>query len=128
MDPSDHLRPLLDGVGCTVCGARVPAEKVRILAHRDDLAFVELDCPSCGSSTLGLVLAPLDPDGEPILDVAPTSELTPADEARFASATPVSSDDVHAVRDFLAGWDGDLVGLLGRDDDPGDRSERRPRA
>ena len=38
MDPRDQLRPLLDGVGCTVCGSLVPAERIRILAHRDDLA------------------------------------------------------------------------------------------
>jgi hypothetical protein len=128
MDPSDRLRPLLDGVSCTVCGTRVPAERVRILAHRDDLAFVELDCAGCGSTTLGLVLAPLDSEGDPFLDVAPAGELSPADEARLASASPFSTDDVHAVRDFLATWDGDLSGLIGRDGGPGDPPSRRPGA
>ena len=57
MDPRDQLRALLDGVGCTVCASLVPAERIRILAHRDDLAFVELSCPGCGSTTLGMLQA-----------------------------------------------------------------------
>jgi hypothetical protein len=117
MDPSDRLRPLLDGVGCTVCGVRVPPERIRILAHRDDLAFVELACPGCSSATLGLLLAPPEPDGEPFLDVAPYGELTAADEARRGSTGPISALDVDAMRDHLAAWDGDLRGLLGQPPD-----------
>lgn len=119
MDPRDRLRPLLDGVGCTVCGVLVPADRIRILAHRDDLAFVELACPSCASTTLGLLLAPDEPDGAAVLDVAPFGELTPDDEARRAGATPISAADVTAAREFLAAWRGDLVGLLDPDRDDG---------
>ena len=36
MDPRDQLRPLLDGVGCTVCGSPVPGERIRILGDRAD--------------------------------------------------------------------------------------------
>ena len=111
MDPRDRLRPLLDGVGCTVCGALVPADRMRILAHRDDLAFVELDCRACASTTLGLLLT-ADDAGGAVLDVAPYGELTARDEARRATTGPISAADVHAAHDFLAGWKGDLVGLL----------------
>jgi len=118
MDPSNRLRPLLDGVGCTVCGVLVPPDRIRILAHRDDLAFVELACPGCSSATLGLLLAGPEPDGEPYLDVAPYGELTAADEARRALAGPISSRDVHAMRDFLAGWNGDIRDLVEQPDEP----------
>ncbi|HSK52164.1 MAG TPA: hypothetical protein VLA44_05360 [Clostridia bacterium] len=114
MDPRDGLRPLLDGVGCTACGVTVPAGRIRLLAHRDDLAFVELDCPGCASTTLGLLLASDDGAGGHVLDVAPFGELSPDDEARRAASGPISAADVRAARDFLAGWRGDLVGLLGR--------------
>jgi hypothetical protein len=118
MDPRDRLGPLLDGVGCTVCGALVPGDRVRLLAHRDDLAFVELDCRACASTTLGLLLAS-DDAGKAVLDVAPYGELSPRDEARRVAADPISAADVHAAHEFLAAWDGDLVGLLGErpDDD-----------
>ena len=125
MDPRDRLRPLLDGVGCTVCGALVPGERIRILAHRVDLAFVELDCPGCSSTTLGMLLAPDDPGAQPVLDVAPYGELSPKDEARRLATPPISSDDVQAARTFLAGWQGDLVGLF--EGPAGDDDGGRPR-
>ena len=121
MDPRDQLRPLLDGVGCTVCGSLVPAERIRVLAHRDDLAFVELRCPGCGSTTLGMLQAA--DDGSAVLDVAPFGELTPADEARRTGSGPITAQDVNAARAFLAGWDGDLVGLIRRSDEPDTRRE-----
>ena len=124
MDPRDRLRPLLDGVGCTVCGALVPGERIRILAHRVDLAFVELDCPACASATLGMLLAPEDSDADAVLDVAPYGELSAQDEARRAATGPITSDDVQAARTFLARWQGDLVGLIGGPADDGHGSGR----
>ena len=119
MDPRDQLRPLLDGVGCTVCGATVPGERIRILAQRDDLAFVELPCPSCQSTTLGMLLASSEDGAGPVLDVAPYGELNAADEARRTAAGPITSADVRTAREFLDRWRGDLVGLLGgRPDEP----------
>ena len=121
MDPRDQLRPLLDGVGCTICGTLVPAERIRILAHRDDLAFVELSCPGCGSTTLGMLQTAVD--GGVVLDVAPFGELTPADEARRTGSGPITTQDVKAARAFLDRWDGDLVGLLRPSDEPDARHE-----
>jgi hypothetical protein len=103
MHPGDRLGPIPDGVTCTACGAGVPAGRIRILAHRDDLAFVELACLRCGSSALGLLLAADEPGDPPILDVA--ADPTPADAA-------VTLEDVVAMHDHLAAWDGDLRGLL----------------
>ena len=123
MDPRDQLRPLLDGVGCTVCGSPVPVERIRILAHRDDLAFVELSCPGCGSTTLAMLQAADDPDGGLVRDMPSFGELTPAEEARRLGSGPITADDVRAARAFLAEWDGDLVGLLGADDRPDGRRE-----
>ena len=123
MDPRDQLRPLLDGVGCTVCGSPVPGKRIRILAHRDDLAFVELSCPACRSTTLGMLLAADDPERGPVLDVAPFGELSPADEARRAGVGPITIADVRAARAFLEGWQGDLAGLLDRHDEADGRHD-----
>jgi len=103
MHPGDRLGPIPDGVTCTACGAGVPAGRIRILAHRDDLAFVELACPECGSSALGLLLAADEPGDPPLLDVA--ADPGPAVEA-------VTMGDVVAMHDHLATWDGDLRDLL----------------
>ena len=56
---------------CTACGAPVPTGRIRILARRDDVAFVEPACPGCGSD-----FNPWPPEARrrpglaPILDVA----------------------------------------------------------
>lgn len=129
MDPRDRLRPLLDGVGCTACGVLVPADRIRILAHRDDLAFVEMACAACASTTLGLLLAPDAPEGVAVIDVAPFGELSPDDEARRAGSTPITAADVTAAREFLDGWRGDLAGLFrGRHGNGGGHRRRAPGA
>ncbi len=40
MDPRDRLQPFANGVDCAVCGGLVPMDRIRILARRDDLAFL----------------------------------------------------------------------------------------
>jgi hypothetical protein len=101
MDPLDHLLALPDGLRCTVCDERVPATRIRLLAWRDDLAFLQIDCDACASTTLGFVLDGRSEDPEP---------------AGMDAAGPISSDDVLDMHQFLATWRGDLAGLLGTDD------------
>jgi hypothetical protein len=96
MDPQDHLSALLDGVTCTVCEERVPADRVRLLAWRDDLAFLQIDCEACRSTSLGFVMAGARTD----TDVAP--EAAPA----------ISSDDLLDMHEFLSGWAGDLASVV----------------
>ena len=98
MDPLDHLLALPDGLRCTVCDERVPATRIRLLAWRDDLAFLQIDCNACASTTLGFVLG----------------GRSEAADARSA-AEPISSDDVLDMHQFLATWRGDLADLLGGD-------------
>ena len=98
MDPLDHLLALPDGLRCTVCDERVPATRVRLRAWRDDLAFLQIDCDACASTTLGFIVGGVSEDPEP----APQRD-------------PISSDDVLDMHQFLATWRGDLVGLLGSD-------------
>jgi hypothetical protein len=120
MDPRGHPGPLPDGATCTACGAAVPTERMTILARRDDLAFVELDCAACGSTALGLLIEAATPDGAPVLDVAGDA-TTPTEAAPTAKVRPISAADVEAIRADLAAWDGDLVGWLDALEDSGRR-------
>ena len=113
----DRPRPLPDGATCTACGATVPSAHIRVLARRDDVAFVELACPECGSAALGLLLPPA-PDGTAVLDVEADG---PPTVPRGQHVEAISQADVAAIRDDLASWDGDLVGWL----DALDRDDRR---
>ena len=97
MDPLDHLLALPDGLDCTVCDQRVPATRIRTLARRDDLTFIEIDCEACASSTLGFLLA-----GQ-------------ADAPAIQhDGDPITGDDVLDMHELLASWRGDLAGLLSR--------------
>jgi hypothetical protein len=97
MDPRD--RPdVVDGAECAACGRPVPAEATRVLARRDDLAFVELGCIACGSVSLSIRLGPMDDTG-------------PGEGARPGRS--IGADDVLDMHIFLAGYRGDLRGLVG---------------
>lgn len=99
MDPLDHLGTRFDGHRCSVCDASVPADRVKLLAWRDDLAFLELDCGDCLSTTLGFVMV---------------SQADLADHP--AQAAPITTDDVLDMHQLLAAWRGDLTGLLTGDE------------
>jgi hypothetical protein len=114
MDPLDHLVAPPDGLRCSVCDERVPATRVRLLARRDDLAFLQIDCPSCSSATLGFVL-----DGR-------MDEASPVDApAPIVGHPPIDADDVLDMHELLASWRGDLASLLAPDaNGPEPRDER----
>jgi hypothetical protein len=109
MDPRDGHRPTLEDVACTACGAGVPADRLRILARRDDLTFVESRCDACGSATVAILIAATEPGGRPFLDVATDRPALPGGSA----PATITAADVHAMRADLAVWRGDLRRLLG---------------
>jgi hypothetical protein len=118
MGPRDRPLMLPDGAACTACGAAVPAGRIRILARRDDVAFVELACSGCGSAAVGLLIPEPGPGGESFLDVAADtpSSLRASDRA---TVRRITTADVAAIRDDLAAWQGDLVGWLEALDEAG---------
>jgi hypothetical protein len=119
MDPSGRPRSVPDGATCTACGAPVPTGRIRILATRDDLAFVELVCDGCGSAALGLLLEADGPGGGPVLDVAADGPVMTARNRSVGRARPIDAADVEALRLDLAAWQGDLVGWLDAIERPG---------
>jgi len=92
MAPRDPQRALPDGLNCTVCNEPVPADRIRLLARREDLTFIQVECRRCGSTALEFVAAHRDD--------------------RAAEPEPISSDDVIAMHEFLAGWQGDARTLV----------------
>ncbi|HXG39891.1 MAG TPA: hypothetical protein VNJ28_03020 [Candidatus Limnocylindrales bacterium] len=120
MDRAERYRADLGGSVCTVCGSRLRADRIRLLAERDDLAFLELGCDRCGAETLGIVTYDRVGGAErPVLDPAPYGEFGPADELRFAGRPPIGPADVERMRAFLAGHRGDLRSLLRPSQEPG---------
>jgi hypothetical protein len=133
MDPRDDLDSLADGVDCAACGQFVPSDRVRVLARRDDIAFVEIHCPGCRSESLGIVIAAdaddadgtADGDDEDGVAVGPGwayGEFGPIDQERFREALPIAPSDVALVRELLAR--GGLAALVGSSEPPAAGSGR----
>jgi hypothetical protein len=110
MDPRDLLRAFPDGITCTVCDEPVPVARVRLLARREDMTFVQIDCGGCRSTTLGFL--------------ADSSLLPAAADGPSPGADPVTSDDVIEMHRFLAGWQGDARSLVADDGPDVPRHER----
>jgi hypothetical protein len=126
MDPRDDLESLAGGVGCAACGELVPTERIRILARRDDLVFVEIACPGCRSDSLGIVIGAED---EPAASSAADGvgafsygEFGPGDVERFREALPIDDADIDAVRRALTR--GGVAALVGRSDPPASGPDR----
>jgi len=117
MDSPDWLRTQLTSFTCPACGRRYRGSRIRLLAERDGLFFVDLDCSRCGSHTVAIVTVELD-DSE--LSIADASDLGLPDEAFTVhmgeplppGAAPVTADDVLEMHEFLNGFKGDVTDLL----------------
>ncbi len=116
MHAHERLRAILAATGCTACGGPLEIGRIRVLAERDDLAFVELPCARCGSAALAMVTT--SGSGVPRADIAGPGELTAADEARIAGSLPLEMADVLAMRELLDAHRGDIRSLLERQDGP----------
>jgi hypothetical protein len=123
MDPRDDLDSLAGGVDCAACGELVPADRVRVLARRDDLAFVEIACPGCRSDSLGIVFrADAAAEPSPVGPGRRFGEWGPRDEARFRESLPIDDTDLDRVRGLLAR--GGLAALVGGPEGPPTGSSR----
>ena len=111
MDAAAWIRSRLAGFTCAACGRHYRRDRIRVLAQREALFFVALDCGACASESVAIVS--LDPaaDGGP-------ARLEVGDLADPTGGVPdpgstVLAADVLAMHDFLGGFDGDFRGLFG---------------
>src|SRR5215208_5463203 len=117
MDGPDWLRTQLTSFTCPACGRRYRGSKIRLLAERDGLFFVDLDCARCGSHTVAIVTVEMDDTSVSITDVSDVSLSVDAlpdylDEGMPVDDAPVSADDVLEMHEFLESFQGDLKTLL----------------
>jgi transcription elongation factor Elf1 len=116
MDSPDWLRTQLRSFTCPACGRRYRGSRMRLLAEREGLYFVDLDCSRCGSHTVAIVTVELDESEITIevSDIALTEhEFEHLGEELPASAAPVTADDVLDMHQYLAAFAGDVNSLLG---------------
>ncbi len=102
---------------CSACRRSYTLTDFAILGHREHLWMVTVICAECHHQ--GFVTAIIQGRPTPSAKAAQTAllELSPAERARFAIATPVATDDLLDLHLFLDEFDGDFAGLFGVGDE-----------
>ena len=117
MDSPEWLRTQLTTFTCPACGRRYRGSRMRLLAEREGLFFVDLDCSRCGSHTVAIVTVEIDETEVTIevSDVVGDDEVEHLGETLPIGAAPVTADDVLEMHEFLASFKGSLGALLEKD-------------
>jgi len=120
MDAERWLTSELASFGCAACGQPYGEAHIRLIAQREELFFVDLSCPHCGSQAVAIVTIQVDGDttsleaGE-LVRAEPPDEDESADGDGVSSPGPaISVDDVIDAHDLLEGFQGDVHQLLAR--------------
>ena len=110
-DGADWLRTQLRSFGCAACGQPYESGRIRLLAERDGLFFVDLGCSHCGTQAVAIVTIQVDEDDVPHAD---PGERFESGGIETAEPPPVTADDVLAMHALMADFDGDVPTLLAR--------------
>ncbi len=116
MDSPEWLRTQLVAFNCPACGRLYRDGRIRLLAEREGLYFVDIDCAACSSHTVAIISVELN---ESELTIADASDIGLLDasvahlgEELPIGASPVTADDVLEMHEFLVDFDGDIEALL----------------
>jgi transcription elongation factor Elf1 len=117
MDSPDWLRTQLTSFTCPACGRRYRGSRIKLLAERDGLFFVDLDCSRCGSHTVAIVTVESDESEISIIDASDIELAVDLEPEHLGEALPtntqlVTADDVLDMHELLAGFEGDIHQLL----------------
>jgi hypothetical protein len=113
VDGADWLKAQLSTFDCASCGRTYAAGSIRVLAQREELFFVDLACPSCGSGAVAIVTIEVDEASNARVDVGDLAPDAPVPGSVSAhGAPPVSGDDLLDVHRFLREFDGDFRALF----------------
>jgi hypothetical protein len=122
MDSPDWLRTQLTSFTCPACGRRYRGSRIKLVAERDGLFFVDLDCSRCGSHTVAIVTVELDDLELSIIDASDIELDVDLEPEHLGELLPenlalVTADDVLDMHELLAGFDGDMHALLAKPSD-----------
>lgn len=92
---------------CPLCNTHYNPSEAKLLDQKEGAHLIHVECRSCGSSILAVVIT----GGIGVSSVGLVTDLTSQDVIRFKNETAVSEDDVLAAYQVLSEGR-DLRGLL----------------
>jgi len=111
MDAAAWIRSRLEGSTCAACGRPYRRDGIRVLARREALFFVALDCAGCATESVAIVS--LEHGAGALSGSVPDAPPASSGRVRRAEAAPVDAADVLAMHEFLDRFDGDFQALFG---------------
>jgi len=111
MDAAAWIRSRLVGFTCAACGRAYRRDHIRVLAQREALFFVALDCGACATESVAILSLEAGTSTNR-LGLAVRDHATEPTRARDAEPL-VGAADVLAMHEFLRRFDGDFHGLFG---------------
>src|SRR5262249_53165761 len=114
MDGSEWLKTQLTSFGCAACGQPYESTRIRLLAERDGLFFVDLGCSHCGTQAVAIVTITGEDGAEPRIDAGEHAAIASTLVSLDQPSDPISADDVLSVHQLLDGFEGDIGELLAR--------------
>ena len=111
MDAAACIRSRLSGFTCAACGRHYRRDHIRVLAQREALFFVALDCRACAAESVAIVSLENGADG--VATDLHVGDLGDAPPGAPGADPDVLASDVLAMHEFLRGFDGDFRGLFG---------------
>jgi len=100
----DILRRQAGRFQCPKCGQSLADCQLEMVAHQDDQSLVKVTCAHCQDMRVIAVAIAAEAESAPVIEVRDQ----PAEEL----GAPITTDEVLDVRLALAGYEGDLAGLL----------------
>jgi transcription elongation factor Elf1 len=109
---ADWLQAQLRSFTCPACGQDYGTSRMRLLAEREGLYFLDLDCADCGSRTVAIVTVELDDAEGSIADMSTIPQRLPQLETAMPGAMPVTADEVLEMHEFLSRFHGNVSHLF----------------
>jgi len=105
VDLLDILRRQAGRFQCPKCGESLADCQLQMVAHADEQSLVKVTCAHCQDTRMIAVAVAADVEPQ-----APAIEVR--DQPIDGLGRPITTDDVLDARLALAGFEGDLAGLL----------------
>ena len=101
----DILRRQAGRFQCPKCGETLANCQLEMVAQQEDQTLVKVTCAHCQDTRLIAVALAAETTAAPAIEVR--------DQPADGLGAPINADDVLDARLALAGYEGDLAGLLG---------------
>jgi transcription elongation factor Elf1 len=109
---ADWLQAQLRSFTCPACGEAYGGSTMRLLAEREGLYFLDMECARCASRTVAIVTVELDDAEGSIADLSTMPERVPQLDRTLPGAPAVDADDVLEMHDFLQRFHGNVTHLF----------------